>query len=167
MFIRAIIFQSLVTVALLLQGCSNDGFHLREPQTLSKQFQKIQLKKISSENDFSNAFELALEESGGQLVEKAKTRIIINNFREGRRVVAYDKDRKPRVYLLFLKFEYQIEIENIKLNDARYRINLDRTFVYDANYALGKAEEENKILHELYAEASRLILLKLASLRNN
>lgn len=161
MQIKAIILQSLVAVILLLQGCANNGFHFRETQALEEKYQEIQLVSDIEKNDFSKAFQLVLEESGGQLVERAKTKLIINNFREGRRVVAYDKNRKPRVYLLFLKFEYQVEGVINKGNAKKYRINLDRTFVYDANFALGKAEEEDQIRHELYSEAARLILLRL------
>lgn len=159
--IKAISLQSLIVVLLLLQACSGNGFQLRKTQDLPKKYRQIQVVNVPDENGFTNAFQIAIEESGGRLAEKAETKININNFREGKRVVAYDKDRKARIYLLFLKFEYQISDEKNNLKLQQHRINLDRTFVYDANFALGKAEEENQIRHELYTEASRLILLRL------
>jgi len=159
--IKAIPLQALLVVLLLLQSCSGNGFHLRNTQELPKQYQQIQVVNISNDNGFTDALQAAIEESGGRLEDKAETKISINNFREGKRVVAYDKDRKARIYLLFLKFEYQILDTQNNLKLQKRRINLDRTFVYDANFALGKAEEENQIRHELYAEAARLILLRL------
>lgn len=159
--IKAILVQSLIVVLLLLQACGGNGFHLRKDQDLPQKYQQIQVTNVSDENGFTNAFQAALEESGGRLADEAETKISISNFREGKRVVAYDKDRKARVYLLFLKFEYQISDAQNNLTLQQRRINLDRTFVYDANFALGKAEEEHQIRNELHAEASRLILLRL------
>ena len=143
---------------LLLQACSN-GFHLRGELDLPKMYQRIQVDNISYEHDLVKAFEFALEESGGQLLEKASTVIKINNLREGKRTVAYTKERKAREFLLYLKFAYTIAVSGKETKNQR--INLDRIFVYDADFALGKAEEETKIRQELYKEAARLILLKL------
>jgi len=150
-------------LVLLLQACSGNGFHLRKEVDLPKMYQRIQVDNISYEHDLVKAFELALEESGGQLLEKAPTVIKINNFREGKRTVAYTKDRKAREYLLYLKFDYTISVTGKKTGQEtkNQRINLDRIFVYDSDFALGKAEEEMKIREELYKEAARLILLKL------
>jgi len=164
MKVKTIIAYSLVIVfTIQLQACSNNGFHLRKTHQLPANHQKIQIQNAPEDNDFTKALKLAIEESGGSIVDKADTLINIENFREGKRVVAYDKERKARIYLLFLKFEYDILKSNAKLSlqHKMRRINLDRTFVYDANYALGKAEEEKQIRSDLYAEASRLILLRL------
>ncbi len=156
----------LLMTILLLQACSN-GFHLRGELDLPKIYQRIQVDNLSYEHDLVKAFELALEESGGQLLEKASTVITINNFREGKRTVAYTKERKAREFLLYLKFAYTISVSGKKVGQAsgketqNQRINLDRIFVYDADFVLGKAEEETKIRQELYKEAARLILLKL------
>ncbi len=143
---------------LYLSACSN-GFHLRNNVELPRVYQNIQLENVSPESKFYKAFRQALEEAGGKLQQKATTKIIINKLREGKRVVAYTKERKARIYLVFLKFEYRIQ-RGRQVTQAQ-RINLDRTFIYDANFALGKAEEEKQIRKGLYAEAARLILLRL------
>ena len=148
------------TVLFLLQACSGNGFHLRKDLDLPSKYQSIQIENLSYENDFVKAFEAALEESGGVLLEKASTIIKINNFREGKYTIAYTSERKAREYLLSLKFDY-IVISNSNKKPTKYRLNLDRVFIYDADFALGKAEEESKIRQNLYEEASRLILLKL------
>ena len=154
----------LLFTVLLLQACSGNGFHLRKNVDLPKTYQRIQVENISYGNSFVKAFELALEESGGKLLEQAPTKIKINNFREGRRTVAYTKERKAREFLLFLKFDYTIT--NGTKTSKKERINLDKIFVYDADFALGKAEEEKQIKQNLYQEAARLIMLKLQYAKN-
>ncbi len=158
---------------LLLQACSSTGFHLRGERDLPQKYQRIQVDNISYEHNLVKAFELALEESGGELVENAATVIKINNFREGKRTVAYSKERKARQFLLYLKFGYTIAVtgkvsgKTVEKETKNQRINVDRIFVYDADFALGKAEEEQKIRQELYKEAARLMLLKLQYSKNN
>jgi len=150
---------------LFLQACSGNDFHLRKNVDLPIDYQKIKLENISYENNFVKIFEEILEESGGKLVSDSvstSTTIRINNFREGKRIIAFTKDRKAREFLLSLKFDYTIKPTKKRvLSNKNYRINLDRVFIYDANFALGKEEEETKIKKNLYREAARLILLKL------
>ncbi|MCK5918926.1 MAG: hypothetical protein KAG34_10885, partial [Cocleimonas sp.] len=59
---------------------------------------------------------------------------------------------------VYLHFDYQIKV-NDKLK--KHAIRLDKTLIYDANFVLGKAEEEKRIQQSLREEAARLILLHL------
>ncbi len=147
-------------ISLLLQACSGNSFHLRKDLNLPNKYQRIQIENLSYENAFVKTFEAMLEESDGQLVRKSPTKIKINNFREGKRTVAYTSERKAREFLLSLKFDYTIS-SSVNKTPTKNRLKLDRIFIYDTDFALGKAEEENKIRQSLYEEASRLILLKL------
>jgi len=150
----------LFAVSFVLQGCSDSGFHLRKNLDLPVKYQRVQIDNLHQDHAFVKFFQLALEEAGGELLESAPTKIQIHNFQEGRRVVAYTSERRAREYLLFLRFEYSMQLKE-KTKLARRRVNVDRTFIYDANFALGKAEEENQIRNNLYEEASRLMLLRL------
>jgi len=158
----------LILQSLLLSACAS-RFHLRENIALAKNYQQIQLEQLASDSDFAKIFEQTLETAGGELIKSdspkyktkgADTVIRISNLHEGKRVVAYTRERKARIYLVFLKFDYLIKAKTGRKR-AKQRISLDRTFVYDADFALGKAEEEKQIRDGLYAEASRLILLYL------
>jgi len=158
----------LILQSLLLSACAS-RFHLREHIALPKKYQRIQLEQLSPDSKFSKIFERVLEDAGGELVSSdsagyktktADTIIRIENLTEGKRVVAYTSERKARIYLIFLKFDYLVKSRGDRKPFKR-RIKLDKTFIYDANFALGKAEEENQIRDGLYAEASRLILLAL------
>ena len=144
-------------VMLMLPACSGNSFHLRKSIDLPISYQRIQMTNASS--GLAKALRMALEESGGVVDSKAKTQIIFSNIRERKQVIAYTSQRKARIYLLSLKFEY--EVKGGRKNLKTQRINLDRNFIYDANFALGKAEEEKQIRDDLYAEAARLILLRL------
>lgn len=156
---KAYFIFPMLLISLLLQSCSGNAFHLRKQFELPAKHQQFQIVNLSYESDFVKVFEVALEESGGKLLEKTSTKIKFNNFREEKRVIAYTSKRKSRKYLLSLKFDYTIVLTNSL--GSKNRINLDQVFIYDANFALGKAEEENQIRQNLYAEAARLILLKL------
>ena len=157
-------FSSCFVVILLLQSillssCGGSGFHLRKSIDLPKIYQEVELVGLPGESNFARVFETALEEAGGKLQKDAGVKVSISNLREGKRVVAYTGERKARIYLVFLKFEYTIQKQRKKI--LTQRINLDRTFIYDANFALGKAEEEKQIREGLNEEAARLIILRL------
>ena len=156
----------ILFVVGLLQACS--GFHLRESTALPLGYEKIQLLGVPLEQALAQALELAIEEAGGDVVDQANIKIKMSNIREGKRVVAYTKERKARVYLLFLRLNYDVTVSHNKDGQLQsrlnQRINLDKTFIYDANFALGKAKEEAQIRVKLYEEAARLILLSLKGL---
>ncbi|MEE9325931.1 MAG: LPS assembly lipoprotein LptE [Cocleimonas sp.] len=161
---KSVIVVTLMFAFLVMQACTDSGFHLRNNISLPLKYQKVQVQNLRQGNGLVKAFQLKLEESGGELIESASTIIKIHNYQEGRRVVAYTRERRARGYLLFLRFDYSISLpamngKHIELD--KRRINIDRTFIYDANFALGKAEEEKQISQDLYEEASRLILLHL------
>ena len=69
--------------------------------------------------------------------------------------------------MISLKFNYTITADATgneqsgSFATVKQRINLDKTFLYDADFALGKVKEEQQIRESLYAEAARLILLRL------
>jgi len=165
MLMRASLLICTFLGVLLLQACSGNGFHLRKNLDLPVHYQRIQIENLSYKNSFVKVFEEALEESGGELVSNAKsptTKIKINNFREDKRIIAYTSEREAREFLLSLKFDYRIKSTKKGTSISKdHRINLDQVFIYDADFALGKEEEENKIRQNLYAEAARLILLRL------
>jgi len=164
------IFFSLKFMLLLMfiQGCSGNGFHLRKNVDLAPKYSKVQLQGITEDSEFKPFFAVALSEACGNIVsdEKlAKSTIVFTKFEEGRRVIAYTSDRRAREYLVYLKIEYSIRQSKKKgLKDVaqtKRRINIDRSYLYDPDFALGKAEEEKRVKQALYEEATRLILLRL------
>jgi len=176
-----VLFGSSVLLASMLQGCSGNGFHLRNSVDLPPQYQTIALENLPVDSGFRDIFEEALENAGGRLIAEdenssaAKSIIRLKDYKQDKRVVAYTSERKVREYLLYLKFNYEVVIlegktANKKMADGKKnkekklpvrRINIDKSYLYDPDYALGKAEEEKLVKNKLYQEASRLILLRL------
>ncbi len=155
-----------VLLTLLLAGCSTgNSFHLRQPVQLPTHYKSIKVQGLPHDGKFFKILKNAFNEAGSQFFQTpdkafATTNMKIENLREGKRVVAYTSERKAREYLLFLKFDYVLSQPG-NAQSRSYKINLDRTFLYDANFVLGKREEERQIRERLYKEAARLILLNL------
>lgn len=167
MKIRIKIYFILISL-LLLQACSNgSGFHLRNKITLADHYKSVTVQGLERDSQQFKALKFALQEAGSFVVQSpdkalTKSTIKIQNLREGKRVVAYTSERKVREYLLFLKFDYSLlNNKGASINNKTNRINLDRAFLYDVNFVLGKTEEERQIRNTLYTEAARLMLLKM------
>lgn len=168
---RALITAKFFLLLLLLQGCSNDGFHLRKSVKLAPQFTTVSLDGLSRETDFKRSLSDAVTEAGGKIVvsqKQAKSIINFSKFEEGRRIIAFTSEREVREYLLYLNIEYSIQspIEKAKQNKSKkeapkFSINIDRSYLYDDDFALGKAEEAIQVKQILYEEATRLIMLRL------
>lgn len=151
-------------LSLLIQACTaGNGFHLRNKVDLPPLVRHLELQGVSSETGLALALEDALEEAGGSIQKTAPAKLVISNFHDDKRVTAYTKERKAREYLVYLKFNYALQLPG-KEAEQIGRITLDRAFIYDANYALGKDEELNKIREDLQKDAARLILLRLQSI---
>jgi len=176
-----VLLGSSVLLASMLQGCSGNSFHLRNNVEVPPQYQSIKLENLPAESDFREVFEEAIENAGGSLIAEdedssAATSIIrFKDYKQDKRVVAYTSERKVREYLLYLKFNYEVSIidhsivsdksvDTKKKKEKKLpirRINIDKSYLYDPDFALGKAEEEKLVKKKLYQEASRLILLRL------
>jgi len=158
----------VIILLLLFQGCSGNGFHLRKNVSLANKYSQVQLQGVATKPEFEEMFSDALSEAGGKIVndaKSAKSLVIFNKFEEGRRIIAYTSDRRAREFLVFLKIEYSVQNTDKSLAEGtilpKRRINIDRSYLYDRDFALGKAEEEKKVKQALYEEATRLILLRL------
>ena len=151
---RIVKFLAACFAIVLIQSCS---FQLRETTQLPANFKALQITGATDSDGLLKALQFAVEEAGGKISSTSKTKLRLSNIREGRRIVAYNSERKARIYLISLKFNYTVSADAT----VKQRINLDKTFLYDANFALGKVKEEQQIRESLYAEAARLILLRL------
>lgn len=158
----------ILFLLLLIQGCSGNSFELRKNVELAPQYSKIKLEGETTASEFSAIFSDALLEAGGEIVKdsaQAQSTVVFDRFEEGRRIIAYTSERTVREYLVYLKIEYSIRPKNVEKKNGeelpKRRINIDRSYLYDADFALGKAEEEKRVKKTLYEEAARLILLRL------
>lgn len=154
------IFLSAV-LCLVLSAC---GFHLRETTELPTAYQQVSLKGLSVDQGFGLVLKDAFTDARSELVVdgKSETQLIISGLDEDKRVASYDSQLSVRQYLLFLMLDYRVMVNGKEV--AKQRIKLDKTMNYDADYVLGKQEEEGQIRKALRQDAARLILLRLKSL---
>ncbi len=156
--IPSFLFLSMIT--LVLQACSSHGFHLRESTSLSGVYEKIALQGLAEDSDLYSSLEEAIVDAGGGVVSTAmaSSTIAISHLKEDKKIIAYTSKRVAREYMIYLHFDYQIKANKML---KKHLIRLDKTLIYDANFVLGKAEEEQRIQQSLREEAARLILLGL------
>ncbi len=150
-----------IALTFLLSACSGGAFHLRESVKLEDNYKAISIQGIAAESELYILLEQGIAEAEGKVVpsNRARSIITISDLKEDKKIVAYTKDRVAREYLAFLRFKYQLK--SAGKSSEIYEINLDKTFVYDVDFVLGKAEEERRIKQALRKEAVRLILLRL------
>ena len=164
--------KGLLLSLLLLQGCSGNGFHLRKNVELAPQYQNVLVQGLSTATEFKNTFIDAITEAGGNILSNktvnnkhASSTINFTRVEEGRRIIAYTSERRAREYLVYLKIEYSIRDHSKSVEKdstlPSWKINIDRSYLYDPDFALGKAEEEEQVKQALYDEATRLILLRI------
>lgn len=155
----------LVLLLTGLSGCTGEAFHLRGSMALSDDYQRIYLQGEPLEGDFGKVLQRAFEEVGSQLVdspEEATAILRLNNYKEGKRVAGYGKNREVRQYLIFLRFSFETELATGKYGLLPMsQINIDKLQVYDSAFVLGKREEERLIKEDLRKNAARQVIIRL------
>lgn len=159
----------ILMIALLgLQACG--GFHLRGSDT--KQHSQITIKDSVSLNGVGLSSQLgravvsAVKQAGGQMAtthEQARYHIEVNNVQEGKYAAGYSRARQIREYSIFLKFNFKIRDRQTQ-KTAQDTIELSRTQLYDSEFALGKAEEEDQMRDQLRQDAARMLVTRTAYL---
>lgn len=164
---RLFFILPLLVIALSLQGCG--GFHLRGSSSAEGEIVRgkldstVQLLNIDLNSAFGRHLKTAVKNIGGKLVDapsNADYTIRINQFNEGKYAAGYSRARQIREYSIFLKANYQIRNKSGELlvDDI---VDVSRTQLYDSEFALGKAEEENQIRSQLRLEAADIIRARL------
>lgn len=155
---------TMILSALLCLSLSACGFKLRETTELPTAYQEVSLKGLSVEKDFGRVLKDAFTDARSNLLVNGSsdTQLVISGLEESKRTASYDADLDVRQYLLYLLFDYKIVVNGKTV--ATQRVKLDKTMNYDADFILGKQEEELQIRQALREDAARLILLRLKSL---
>ena len=155
---------TMILSALLCLSLSACGFKLRETTELPTAYQEVSLKGLSVEKDFGRVLKDAFTDARSNLLVNGSsdTQLVISDLEESKRTASYDADLDVRQYLLYLLFDYKIVVNGKTV--ATQRVKLDKTMNYDADFILGKQEEELQIRQALREDAARLILLRLKSL---
>ncbi len=159
----------LLTLALsvLLSGCSGEPFHLRGSKPLPELMrQGIYVQGVDPRSDFGLALRDGLEDAGADVKQReldAAATLNITNLRENRSVSGYSSTRQVREFNHSVTVDFRVKTRTMPEAVER-SVNAERSQVYDGQYVLGTAEEENVIKEELRREAVRLILLRLQAI---
>jgi outer membrane lipopolysaccharide assembly protein LptE/RlpB len=155
----------LVLLSSVLVACSGESFHLRGHGSIPSVNETLYLNGVSRLNPFSIALRDAIKGAGSLVTQnksQASIQLNVDNINEGKIATGYSRARKVREYDIFLKLNYSFTHLN-KGNTvlSKGTVNLSQTQLYDSDFALGKAEEEELIKQELRRRAAHLILTKL------
>lgn len=165
-------FLFSLLIGMLLSACSGEGFHLRGKGKLPSVQESFYLEGINVQSPMGLALQDAFKQSGSKIVQdinQATVLLSISSLIEDKVAAGYSKARKVREYDVFLRFNYSFRSigETEYYTPASSNVNVTRTQLYDSDFALGKAEEEETIRKELRQNAARLILVKLRYSRKN
>ncbi|MGV6808909.1 MAG: LPS-assembly lipoprotein LptE, partial [bacterium] len=144
-----------------LQACG--GFHLRGSNTEQPSqmtiTDSVTLNGVGLSSQLGRAVVSAVKQSGGKMAthhDQARYHIQINNVQEGKYAAGYSRARQIREYSIFLKFNFKIRDRQTQ-KTTQDTIELSRTQLYDSEFALGKAEEEDQMRVQLRQDAARML----------
>jgi outer membrane lipopolysaccharide assembly protein LptE/RlpB len=148
-------------------SCSGEPFHLRGHDTKNAENIKeiIYIEGINRSSPLGIILRDRIKSSGASLSynkSQASIQLTINNINEGKIAAGYSRARKVREYDIFLRLDYVFtRLKRDKRVITNGKVNVIRTQLYDSDFALAKAEEEETIRQELRGNAAHLILTKL------
>jgi len=157
----------------LVYSCSGENFHLRghgnnRALNISETFY---IKGVNRSSRFASALYAAIKRSGSAVSNnksQASIQLDISNINEGKVAAGYSRARKVREYDIFLKLDYRFKRLHHEVGlVTQGKINVMRTQLYDSDFALGKAEEEETIRQELRNSAAETMLTKLYYVKQN
>lgn len=156
----------ILLASIFLQACSGESFHLRGQGNVPTLQESFYIEGVNLTSPLGIALRNTLKQSGSRVVHErnqASLLLQISSVSEGKIAAGYSRARKVREYDVFLRLNYAFRSINGKTNytSGSNNINTSRTQLYDSDFALGKAEEEEAIRQELRQNAARLILVKL------
>lgn len=163
-----------IVLASLLTACGSGGaFHLRGTQTpvqkpaavttdIKSVERRIAIEGTDAEQGMG--LELAKALSVGKIAvdEEADTKLIITELQEDKRASAFTTGRIISQFLIFNKFEYEVQVGDKSL--GKYRIDINETQNYDSTFIIAMREEQRQIRDTLRIEAARLVMLRLNSI---
>ena len=160
------IFYTLC-LSSFVYACSGEPFHLsgQGKHDFTHTKESIYIEGIHRSSPLGLVLRDVIKSSGASLVydkKQASIQLDISHLNQGKTAAGYSRARKVREYDIFLKLDYVFT----RLNPphkviTKSHINVMRTQLYDSDFALAKAEEEESIKQELRGNAAHLMLTKL------
>lgn len=152
-----------VTLALFLTAC---GWHFKNNAVLPTELRTLTFESVDEHSDMSRALRNQLQLNQIQLVSAqsgvATLRLVGSSTQS--KVVSVFKHAREAEKLLTLKVEAMVNVPH----KGEYPIStlVHRTFFDDARAALAKSAEQEMVMKDMYEQASRQLIIKMAGLHN-
>jgi LPS-assembly lipoprotein len=153
----------ILLAVMLIVGC---GFHLRGQADLSPELAKTHIVGVSPYSEFAANLRQQLRANGVQIVdaEQSTSTLRITRNVGGKRVLSVDQNGKVLEFELYSVISFEVRGQNKTILLKNQTISLSRSFLFDVNDVLGKAEEEALLREDLQEDVVRLIIYRLQAI---
>jgi LPS-assembly lipoprotein len=148
---------------VLIVGC---GFHLRGQADLSPELAKTHIVGVSPYSEFAANLRQQLRANGVQIVdaEQSTSTLRITRNVGGKRVLSVDQNGKVLEFELYSVVSFEVTGQEKTILLKNQTISLSRSFLFDVNDVLGKAQEEALLREDLQEDVVRLIIYRLQAI---
>ncbi|HEX5360966.1 MAG TPA: LPS assembly lipoprotein LptE [Fluviicoccus sp.] len=153
----ALRFPGLILLALTLGAC---GFHLRGSYAIPPELQQLKLV-LGSKSSLSRPLRDALQTAGITLGSGDYSLIIVNE-KLTKQSTTTDSRAKAAEYTLQYELIYRLSREQEAAPQPEQKLSLRRSYQYDTTAIVGKSEEEETLIRELYLDAAQQILRQIS-----
>lgn len=153
----------VLLVALTLAAC---GFHRQGVTRMPAVMKRMYVDATDRRTDFQLGLKHALEASGTELVEDAKSStatLRITRDETGQRVLSVSARNTPREYEVYYTVTYSVTSEGRELV-APQTLTLTRDYSFNEQKLLAKGEEEDILREALARDLVGIVLRRLARL---
>ncbi|PJG84489.1 LPS assembly lipoprotein LptE [Conservatibacter flavescens] len=153
----------LTTALFTLTAC---GFSFQNEQLLPKELQTISLQSNDPYSDMSRVLRRQLQIRNVTLVDNQQNVPVLrlNKTSMNSEVVSVFKQGREAEKLLILNVEASVHLPNQAPRAISAQVN--RTFFDNSRAALAKSTEKEVIWHDMYEQAARQLIIKMAAVQH-
>lgn len=158
-------FAQITTLALMLCLLSACGWHLRGQVDLPLALRILDLNAAAADYTTQSALKQALLSNGVTLNADADYQLKVLSERANKRTLAVTSNAKASEYELIQTLSFVLLDSNGQVVSDEVEIKSFRTQQYDADAAIGKAQEETNMRREMKFDNANKVLLRLKALK--
>lgn len=153
----------MISALFTISAC---GYHFQNEQRLPKALQILTLESSDPYSDMSRAMRYQLQLRNVNIVEESKNIAVlrINKTSLNKNVASIFKQGREAEKILMLTVEATVKLPNQPAQSISTKIS--RTFFDNSRAALAKSTEQEMILKDMYEQAARQIIVKMAAVKN-
>lgn len=147
--------------ALFLAAC---GWQFKNNELFPEELRTLSFESTDQYSDMSRTLRQQMLLSDIQIVEKNPTvaNLRLNATETSSHVASVFKQAREAEKILSLTVKATVRVPN--KGDYPLEVSVYRTFFDDSRAALAKSEERESIMRQMYEQASRQLLIKIAGL---